>query len=296
MVGTGSTPRSIHFLAREHELERARARLETTQVGEGGIIVLDGPPGIGVSSLAIEIAKRAASAGFRVVTASCVLDPLGRPYSGLADALEQLARTEAPDVLAADLGVDAGPISRLCPAISTLLPTIAPAVPLDPADERIRLSEALSGWLRRVATRQPLLITLDDAAEAGPDLVALLSRVLLRLRDAPALFVLGRGGLVPGAEAAADAERVEVSPLDYGAVAALIAQLAAVPLREELVALVAGGSSGNPLFATELYRHLVDEFGAADPDAELAAALHAVRGGDHPVGLDQRAAAAVLLP
>jgi hypothetical protein len=139
----------------------------------------------------------------------------GRPFSGLADALEALALAQPRNELLEDLATDAGPILRLCPALSPMVPSLAPAAPLDAADERLRLYEAVAGWLRRMATHRPILVVIDDASDASADLVALLAHVAHRLDGAPVLVALmGRAAAGADALEAAVVELVEIGPLD----------------------------------------------------------------------------------
>ena len=204
----GSTSRPFRFIGRERELERIQARLaDGLEDRGGGLVMIGGLPGIGVTTLAGEVAARASAAGWRAALGRCLPGTFGRPFSGLADALEDLALGFAAEVARADLGNDAGPIIRLCPALSTLVPTLAPAVPLDAADERLRLYETVVAWLTRLSVRQPLLLVIDDAEDAGDDLVALLTHVVPRLRDAPIVIPGLRRGFKAEAGSARGRER-----------------------------------------------------------------------------------------
>ena len=256
MTRTGSTHRQFRFLAREHELGRLRELMEAAVEGRGSLVVMGGPPGIGVTSLAREVAARAAADGVQVAWGRCLEGTLGRPFSGLADALEGLARNQPPSTLQEDLGTDAGPLVRLCPQLSPLVPALAPAVPLDPADERLRLREAVATWLKRMSRRRPLLVVIDDAHNAGPDLEALLAHVTPRLNDSRVLFLVC--GTVP-ALAGVASETIGVGPLDEGATAALVAEAVGAPVDRGVTRLVHDASGGNPLFALELYQHLRSE-------------------------------------
>src|SRR5690349_14432307 len=120
MVRTGSATRPLRFLGRERELEQIRNRLSDAVEGHGGMLVVTGPPGIGLTSLAGEAAARAAAAAPPVTVAHgrCLPGTAGRPFSGLADALEEFARSQPAAEVLADLATDAGPILRICPALA----------------------------------------------------------------------------------------------------------------------------------------------------------------------------------
>ena len=268
MVRTGSATRPLRFLGRERELEDIRTRLTAAVEGRGGVLVMAGRPGMGLTSIAREAATRASAAndsvvateshpGVAVAWGRCTPGTSGRPYSGLADALEAHGLKQPATDLVADLANDSGPLLRLCPALSPSVPSLAPAAPLDAPDERLRLFEAVADWLRRASVRQPLLVVIDDGVYADTDLIALLTHVSRRLGGARVLilFVAGSHPVLGGP----DAEVVEVGPLDEGALAGVLADRTAEPVAPAVVSLINSVSGGNPLVAIQLFELLLDQ-------------------------------------
>lgn len=253
---------AVRFLAREHELDRLRRRLDATVAGRGGVVVVSGPPGMGSTTLARQVADRAAQLDFAIAWGQCIEGTLDRPFGGLAEALEAHALGRPTETVRADLADDVGPILRICPALAAKVPTFSPQVPLDPADERLRLSEALVGWLGRMARRSPLLIVIDDFQLADGDLRGLVEHLARRLRDAPVLVLCVRTTALPRRRwprLRGALETLELDGLDQGATAALLGGLSDRPLTPAVVALVQRVSRGTPLLSIELCRHLIEE-------------------------------------
>ncbi|MBW3607796.1 MAG: molybdopterin-dependent oxidoreductase [Actinobacteria bacterium] len=69
----------------------------------------------------------------------------------------------APQLMGQQLDAGAAPLARLAPGLRTVVPRIPPPAPLDAADERLRLEEAVLGWLERASATRPLCLVVDDA-------------------------------------------------------------------------------------------------------------------------------------
>jgi DNA-binding NarL/FixJ family response regulator len=271
------TPR--RFLARERELGVLSARLAAAADSRGGVVAISGSPGIGTTSLARQAADMARDRGMAVAWGECRESLLDRPFGGLADALESAVIGGPTDEVLADLGADAGPILRVCPALAGVLPTIVPAVPLEPVDERLRIRAAFASWMTRLAARAPLLVVIDEYQFADGDLRQLVEHLNRRLREVPVLVVtVASVAPVPNAKGKPRKrvtkpkgvlDALELDGLDEGAVAALLGDLSDRPLPIPVVELIHAVAQGNPLMSVELYRHLLVEdllpaSGAAD--------------------------------
>lgn len=60
------------------------------------------------------------------------------------------------------MGTGAVTIARVIPEVREALLNLPPMLPADEDHGRFRFFDSLTLWLKRVATRQPLLIVLDD--------------------------------------------------------------------------------------------------------------------------------------
>lgn len=268
------------FLARENELDQIRRALAAARRGRGGLVVLRGPAGIGVSSLAERAVALAGADGLAVLRGRSSEGMLGRPYGGLGQALAGFAAGLTADQLTRKLATDAPPIARVAPILRSLLASVTAPAPLAPADERIRLHAAVAGWLARAALEQPLLVVLDDLQLADGDELRLLAYLAWRARELPMLVVGGYSeysgaadeplvsALWQGLTGLANVQVIELAGLDEPATGALLTGAAGEPVAPAVVAAVQQVSGGAPLFAHELYLHLREEGRLPQPGSQ----------------------------
>jgi len=238
------------LVGRDGELSRLDAvALRTRSERSVHVVVIDGEPGIGKTTLVGCWADRRTAAGDTVLLVSC--GPLDRamPLDALLDALAKLLRRlgseAAADLLDGD-GPLLGPLLGVAPGSPQ--PMLADSM-LGPAV----LYAAVVRVLRRLAERGPLSIVIDDAHLGGQPLRDWLR--FLRREAMPLAVVLavrpGEGGPL-----AADA-RLHLDALSQAAAAELVG-----PAR---VGELFARAKGHPLFLTELAQQ--------PPGAELPASL-----------------------
>ena len=85
---------STTLLEREHELERVRDALRAVGQRAGGVLAIEGPPGIGKSRLLIEARARGEQRGLRILTARATELEQGYPF-GVVRQLFERALVEA---------------------------------------------------------------------------------------------------------------------------------------------------------------------------------------------------------
>jgi DNA-binding CsgD family transcriptional regulator len=139
------------LVERERELAAFERLLARARAGEGGTILVEGPPGIGKSSLLA--ATRASATDFRVLTARASELERDFPFGIVRQLLEPLLATAGDEERAALLA-GAGGLAE--PVLAQVEPelTSEPTLP------------ALHGlyWLTaNAAAQQPLLVLVDDA-------------------------------------------------------------------------------------------------------------------------------------
>ncbi|HUG49222.1 MAG TPA: AAA family ATPase [Candidatus Limnocylindria bacterium] len=263
------------YLGREAEIERLGEHLSAAMAGHGRLVLLRGAGGMGLTRTAHEVAARGDRLGMLVLWGTSREGLTGRPYGGLAEALEEYGSGLEPEQLAAQLGSGAPYITRLAPRLRMALKELTPAAPLPAADERLRLQAAVLGWLKRASAEQPLLLVLDDAQWADGDELRLLDYLGHRATDLPLLLLVNELRLPPLPEQPAESDRevglrdelaaevaaevIELGGLDERSTGALLDALAGQRVPAPAARLVWEVSGGEPLWARELYRHLHDE-------------------------------------
>lgn len=250
--------------------ERAALDDAWTQTSGGAcrLVFLAGEPGIGKTRLASEFASDVAGRGGTILAGRCD-EMVSEPYQPFAEALRfQLTRPDG----ALTLGDAPSELVRLAPDLATLVPGVGSALSSTPDAERIRFFEAVRSWLAQLAGRAPLLLVLDDLhwADAGS---LLLLRHVVATDPVPRLFVLVTyrdtdldrmhplSTMLSDFHRRADAVRIALRGLGEAEVAEFVALASGQPLDDDarrLVAALSAETGGNPFFAGEVLRHLVE--------------------------------------
>jgi len=253
------------FVGRADALARLHALWRRVVLGEQGLAVVAGEPGIGKTRLLAEFAEAVHAVGAAVLYGRAEEDAL-LPYQPFVDALrgalEWGIAVPDPDTLAA-----------LVPGLARRSPRSAISLEEPPAG-RLRLFEAVRGSLDAAATQRPLLLALDDLHWADRPTLRLLAYLVRRPQPAPTLLLgaYRQTELTPGtplfallADLRRDVavEEIALAGLGCGEVAALLAQTMRQPPGGPLVARVRAQTAGNPFFIEELSDHLRDSADAA---------------------------------
>jgi tetratricopeptide (TPR) repeat protein len=273
--------RHTPFTGRTAELRRVTRRLDEARAGHGGVMLLAGEPGIGKTRLIEEAAETARAQGALMLWGRCYEGEAARPFGPFAEALGEYARTVAPEVLQADLGVHAAPLTRIVPQLRERIPDLPEPVALEPAEERVRLLDAVAQSLLALAARVPTVLVLDDLHWADAGTVALLRHVA-RFVPRARLLVLGayRDVEVAAHHPLTDAlgtlpqetsyEQLGLEGLDAAAVKELVDTVADRETPAAWVEALTRETSGNPFFLREVLLHLAEEGALAPADGRAA--------------------------
>ena len=211
-------------------------------------LVLSGAPGIGKTTLweaGIEVARER---GLRVLSA--------RP-SGAEARLSFAALIDLFDT------IETGAMAGLpAPQRVALEVALLRAEPTDVPPRQHAIDLGLLNGLRTLAAGGPVLVAIDDVQWLDRPSADALAFAARRFEDEPVGFLLARR---PGRRSALERalerrvlERLEVGPLSFGATRRLLSERLGLSLSRQLLRRIVESTLGNPLFALEVGRTLVE--------------------------------------
>jgi DNA-binding CsgD family transcriptional regulator len=263
------TATSPPLVGRAAEREAIAGALRALRTGPGGVVTVEGEPGIGKSALLAHLAAQAAADECTVLTARATEFEADLPYA---------LWTEALDAHLAGIGARRrGRLGLADPgALATLLPSLGEAAgaPVD----RHRTHRALRDLLERLAAAGPLVVCLDDVHWADPASIDVLAALLSRPPGSPVLVAISaRTGQAPAAVTAAAASA--------GAIALVLAPLSEAEATELIgpaAAAIYPQAGGNPFYLEQLARAggVVGDGAGIEADGSVPPAVAAALAGE----------------
>ncbi len=267
-----------HHVGRDGEFERLANLWDKAHDGFRQAALVGGEPGVGKTTLASALARRAHETGAVVLYGRCDED-VGIAFEPFVQAIAVLVDAMS-DADLAGLGHHAPHLARLYPAVAHRVPGLDTMVSTDAEGERYSLFEAVVALVAMVANDTPVLMVLDDLHWADKATLLLLRHLLRADLDLRLLVVATyRDTEVDRTHAFAEVladlrreiavERIAVTGLERRAVQQLVTDLAGHDLDGralELSDTLHDQTGGNPFFIAEVLRHLA-ESGAIYQDA-----------------------------
>jgi DNA-binding CsgD family transcriptional regulator len=248
------------LLDREPELGALRAAVGAAAQGTGGVVVVDGPAGIGKTELLRAARDHAREAGMTVLTGR------GRELEhefafGVARQLLE------PELVAAPAERRAALLDGAAALAEPLLGAGAAAAPATSPDVGFGLVHGLYWLTANLSDERPVLVVVDDAHWADPQTLRFLAYLGARCAELPVLLAVGvRGGEPRDAHellVALDAEpaTVRLAPrsLSERAVAEIVAAALGDGPDPAFCEACARASGANPFLLGELLSELAEE-------------------------------------
>ncbi len=245
---------ALPLRGREAELGVVVALMDRLQGGCGGMILVEGWPGIGKSRFLAEAGQLGLDAGMLLA-------------AGRADEIEAIA-----------------PLAPLLSALSSGERPVLERQRLRalerPGDQRFWLVEELAELLELRSRETPLVISLDDLQWADPTTIWAVQALSQRLLSSPVGWVLAvRPGPMPSGLprliselTVAGASRIELGPLSASDTEALAASVLGghpdLQLRSLLI-----GAGGNPFLSLELLQALLADESISVIDGVVASVV-----------------------
>ena len=238
------------LVGRDNELKRIDVLLARARSGAGAALVIEGPAGIGKTSLLAAARERAESAGMQVAHGRGTVMERELPLGVVRQCLEVMVRRHADRP-----GLFAGAAAT---AEAALLGAPGPS---DVAP--LGVLYGLYWVTANLAARTPLLIAVDDAHWADDASAQFLSFLARRVESEPiALVVCTRAGEEDASAALdelrrdASAEVSDLPPLPREAVLSALSTIAATDVDPAFADACHRATGGNPFLLGELARAL----------------------------------------
>jgi DNA-binding SARP family transcriptional activator len=263
------TPTEEIFVGREAELGRLQDALAAARAGQGRLILIGGEMGIGKSYLARRLAAEVKGAGLEALWGR-VWEEEGAPiYWPWLMILRQLLDRHDPDWLRQRLGADAAVVAQVVPEVAERLPGLSAPPRLESTQDRFRLFDSLTEFLKRAVSDRPLVLVLDDLHRADDSSLLLLRFLTRGLGDARLLVVAtyrdsradqNEQFVRTLAELTREpvTSRLVLRGFDKGEVARFVELAASVAIPDAFAARLHDRTSGNPLFLKEMVLSLAD--------------------------------------
>jgi class 3 adenylate cyclase len=251
------------LVGRRGEMESLDALVDRATAGRGGVVNVVGPPGIGKSRVAREAAALASKRGGDVFWTFCeshardvpfhAVTRLWREGLGVAGLGEEAARVRVRERIPT---ADPQDLLLLDDLLGIADPTVPP-LPIDSDARRRRLTALLNAATQ--ARTEPALFIIEDAHWIDAVSESMLAELLTVVPDTRSLVLItcrpeysGTMSEIPGAQT------ITLFPLDDSDTATLLVKLlGSHPSVRELATVIADRAAGNPFFAEEIVRELV---------------------------------------
>lgn len=260
------------FVGRGRELAILANSLGEARAAHAVIVLLAGEPGIGKTRLLEEFPGPTLAAGVTVLHGGSSQAHGMPPYLPFLEALGAYVAAAPVEALRAAIGAGAASVARVLPEVSVRLGEVQALPGVQPEQERLRLFDAVAGFVGAIAARSggALVLVLDDLHWADEATCDLLVHVARRLQHAP-LLVLGAYRDAEADEnralgrALAELNRLRllevlrVHPFEPNETARLAAGLLRGEVRPQVIDLLHRHAEGNPFFEEELLRALTED-------------------------------------
>ena len=260
------------IIGRASELDVFRSSFDCMLAGRRQLVLVSGEPGIGKTRCAEALAEVAEDQGALVLWGRCHEEAGAPPYWPWVQILRAYVDSSSLDELRLNMGTATRDIAALVPELldSTQHRHPVPSGLDDTRSARFRTFDAIRQFFHQATQQVPITLVLDNLHWADAPSLSLLeflsqelprSRLLIvatyrdtdASRKTPLLSTLG--GLCRDS----DVQRVHLTGLSQNAIGEVAERLCGVSLSAATLRIIYQRTDGNPLFAIELIKVIIDE-------------------------------------
>src|SRR5579859_4217548 len=260
------------MIGRSGELDVFQTAFDHMLAGRRGLVLISGEPGIGKTRCAEALADLGEDQGALVLWGRCREEAGAPPYWPWVQILRSYVDSSSLDEVRLNMGTAAQDIAALVPELldSSHHTRQTHSATADSSSARFRTFDAIRQFFCQAAQQVPITLVLDDlhwADAPSLSLLEFLSEELLRVRllivgtyrDADASRKTPLLSTLGALSRDSDCRRVRLSGLSRSAIGEVAQQLCDVRLSESAIEAIYQQTDGNPLFAIELIKVLMDE-------------------------------------
>jgi tetratricopeptide (TPR) repeat protein len=260
------------LVGRDKEIAALRNAIEAMLHGTGGVVFIEGEPGIGKTRLIGEASLYAHLKGSQVFTGHCYDADLTLPYQPFIEIVKAYVQTNIepgstgrlPTSLAAEL-------VKLAPALEAHLGVAPVHAEISPTEARLRLFEAVAALF--AGEPDPLMLILENLHWASPPDLALLHHLAqtgTRHRRLLLVITYQSSQSQPGSAQALTklltqlnraglATHLRLPPLSADGTTALLETLLEGVVAPDFSQTIFEATEGNPFFVEETLKALIEE-------------------------------------
>jgi len=258
------------FVGREPELKQLQAAFDGAISGQGALMMVMGEPGIGKTALCEQLSTYVILRGGRTLVGHCYeAGSLSLPYLAFVEALRSYVISRDVRDLREELGSGAADVARIVSEIRERL-KVRVRPKKDPEEERYRLMQAVTEFLRNAGNVQPMLVVLEDLHDADKGTLDMLTHVSRNL-SGTRLLIVGTYRDVevdrshPLSASLAELRRISnygrifLRGLNADEVRRMLESITQQSVPWGLAEAVHRQTEGNPLFVQEVVRYVAEE-------------------------------------
>jgi class 3 adenylate cyclase/tetratricopeptide (TPR) repeat protein len=257
------------FVGREPELKLLESAFDNALSGQGSLLMIVGEPGIGKTTITEQLATYVGMRGGKSLVGHCYEEgSLSLPYLAFVETMRQYVAQQDGEQLAKQLGSGAADVARIVSEVRDRV-TVEPSASSSPEEERFRLFQAVTGFLRNASGAQPMCLVLEDLHDADKGTMEMLVHLSRNLAGARILLVgtyrdVEVDRTHPLSAALAELRRIEsfqripLRGLSPDEVQRMLSHITGQEVQFVLAEAVYRQTEGNPLFIQEVIRYAAE--------------------------------------